>query len=338
MKKRSVALIVLALALGAGAVFWFLAQVPLVATDSPPSGPRGTEAVAPAAQSETDNTPSKGSAASAKKKTAPETLKIASYNIQSFGRTKIGRSGTLKVLANIGASFDVMAVQEVGSNASSASDETADAVMALYVAKINEHVVGELFDYVRTGQFALVYRKDRLTVNAWGEYTGVEQFAYKPLIVYFKTLEAPFDFVFIDAHLRPSQAKTEMKALKRVMAEAAALYDEKDVICAGDFNADGTYYEEGTSSFPADFTYPEFISVIPNDADTTVASGSFAYDRMELTSSMASDFSGNWSVLKPASLWDLSFCEGTANNAGTESALSDHYPIWAEFYTGRDTD
>jgi hypothetical protein len=59
---------------------------------------------------------------------------------------------------------------------------------------------------------------------------------------------------------------------------------------------------------------------------------------MELSSSMAGDFTGSWGVLHPAEVYDLSACEGTGSTAGTERALSDHYPIWAEFSTTADAD
>lgn len=269
---------------------------------------------------------------------APSTVRIASYNIQSFGPSKMNRPATFTTLARIGSMFDAMAIQEVGSNGGSASEETAEAVMRGFVGRMNELSGGDLFGCVCAGQFAVVYRKDRFSLVGSAEYSGPEVFAYKPLIAYFKTIGAPLDFVLVTAHLRPSLAAAEIKSLSRVISEASILYAESDVICAGDFNADGSYYDEGTAAYPADFAYPAYITVVPNDADTTVAAGDFAYDRMELTSTMSSDFTGTWDVLRPASLWDLSACEGTAKTAGTERALSDHYPIWAEFHTGRDAD
>ena len=321
MKKRAIILAGAALALCASALIWFSVGAQEV---------RAPKSDAPASEA--------SSTISAAGPGSPEKLKIASYNIQSFGRTKVGRTGTLTVLARIAASFDLLAIQEVGGNAATVSDATAEAVAALYVSKTNEIAGGEFYSYIRAGQFAIIYRADRLKAVAWGAYAGPEQFAYRPLAAYFQTIGAPFDFVYVDAHLRPSLAAQEMKSLKKAMAEVAALYSERDVICAGDFNADGSYYREGGAAYPADFEPPDYISVVPNDADTTVAANRYAYDRMELTSSMAEDFTGTWNVLKPGALWDLSACEGTETTAGTERALSDHYPIWAEFATGRDTD
>lgn len=76
-------------------------------------------------------------------------LRVGAFNIQIFGNTKVNRLGTLTVLAQIASNFDVMAIEEVGSNNSSATDDTCTAVMDKYIEKINE-VYGEgVFSYVQ---------------------------------------------------------------------------------------------------------------------------------------------------------------------------------------------
>ncbi len=321
MKRRIPILAVAALLLAGAAVVAYLAL------RSPAPSPAGPAEPAAAGAVREAGLPS-----------APETLRIATYNIQSFGRTKLARTETLTVLARIGVSFDVLAVQEVGSNGSSAGEETAEAVMAGYAARMNALVGAEVYGYVRADQYGAVYRTDRLAVVGWRLYSGSEEFAYPPLAVAFRTIGAPLDFVLLVAHVRPSEAAREIPALARAMAETAAAYAEPDVLCAGDFNADGSYYDEGEGASLAGFPEPDFISVVSNDADTTVAPGALAYDRMVLARSLGEDFTGGWAVMRPGELWDLSACEGPAGRAGTESALSDHYPVWAEFYTRRDTD
>jgi hypothetical protein len=57
-----------------------------------------------------------------------------------------------------------------------------------------------------------------------------------------------------------------------------------------------------------------------------------------LSASMKGDFAGIWGILKPGELFDLSACEGGGDSAGSERALSDHYPVWAEFATTADLD
>jgi len=269
---------------------------------------------------------------------APESIGVASYNAAVLGAAKASRPGTMGALAAIVARFDLMALQEVGSNDSSASDESCDRVLAALVERAAEVSGGAPFAYLRGGQYAFVYRTDRLEAQALPAIASAGRFAYPPLSARFRAKGLPLDFVMITAHTRPSLAASEVPALADAMYEAAIAYGEPDVICVGDFNADGAYYDEGEASVLAAFPAGRFATVVPNDADTTVASGSLAYDRIELTSSMAGDWTGDWGVLRPADILDLSACEGTKTTAGTERALSDHYPVWARLSTTSDRD
>jgi hypothetical protein len=47
---------------------------------------------------------------------------------------------------------------------------------------------------------------------------------------------------------------------------------------------------------------------------------------------MVSDYDLTYGVIHPGQLYDVSVCEGTSTTVGTEADLSDHYPVWAEFY------
>jgi deoxyribonuclease-1-like protein len=265
-------------------------------------------------------------------------IRIGSFNIQIFGTTKVSRLNTLTVLAKIASTYDVLAIEEVGSNGSTASDANCTAVLDAYVARINQVAGSDSYAYTRGNQYAIIYRKGEFQVVNAGLYAGSQSFTYTPLTAYLKSTTGNLDFAMIVIHTSPSAAKIEIPALKTAMAEVSTLYSEPDVICLGDYNADGTYYTEGTGTDLLGFDSPNFISVIPNTADTTVAESSKTYDRIELSSSMASDYDTKWGVIQIGQVYDVSACEGTATTTGTESALSDHYPVWAEFNTDKDID
>lgn len=267
-------------------------------------------------------------------------LRVGAFNIQIFGNTKVNRPGTLEVLARIASGFDVLAVEEVGSNNSSSTDETCAAIMDKYVEKINE-VYGEgVFAYVRGNQYAIVYRSDRVRVNSHALYTGTCEFTYTPLVANLTAIAggANLDFSMVVIHTSPSKAVTEIPALKTVIDEVRALYLEPDVICAGDFNADGSYYDEGDDQWLAGFDLSSYITAIPNLCDTTVAASANTYDRIQMTMSMSGDYTNDSGVVRFGEVYDLSGCEGTETTAGTEEAVSDHYPVWCALYTDRDED
>jgi hypothetical protein len=265
-------------------------------------------------------------------------LRIGAFNMEILGATKLARPHTLAVLAAIAASYDVLAIEEVGSNSSSASEATCRGILDGFVSEVNELAGPEVYAYLSGDQYAILYRRAEFEPPASSLYEGSQSFSYRPLTAYFKTRDGGFDFSMLCIHTSPGKAASEIPALRTAMAEVAARYAEADVVCLGDFNADGSYYAEGGGPYLAGFPEGDYITAIPNGADTTVAASSNTYDRIELSSSLATDYDNSWGVIDFGELYDLSACEGTANSAGTEAGVSDHYPVWAEFSTGKDSD
>lgn len=267
-------------------------------------------------------------------------LRIASFNIQIFGKTKLSRPNTLSILAQIASNFDIIALQEVGSNRSSASKETCIAIMDIYVSRINEIAGEDIYSYINGNQYAIVYRTDRVRVNDYMLYDGIESFSYTPLIANFETIEegSNFSFSLIVVHTSPGKAVDEIPALKTVMDEVERIYEEPDVLCLGDFNADGLYYDEGTEEWLSGFEPDVYITGIPNYYDTTVAPSDNTYDRMQMTRSFDTDFTGKSGVMRFDEIYDLSESEGTTKTEGRARAISDHYPVWCEYFIDMDED
>lgn len=266
------------------------------------------------------------------------TVRIGSFNIQIFGQTKLSRPNVMTVLAKIATTYDVLAIEEVGSNASTSSDATCETIMSSYVAKINSIAGNNTYGYVRGNQYGIVYKRAGFEVVSSGLYTGSQAFTYTPLTAYLKSKTGNFDFILIVIHTRPELAGTEIPALKVAMGEISALYSEPDVFSLGDFNGDGNYYTEGSGDSLAGFPVDSYITAIPNSADTTVASSSNTYDRMELTKTMTSDYAGTYGIIYFAKDYDMTILEGAATTQGKPEAVSDHYPVYAEFYLNKDTD
>ena len=81
------------------------------------------------------------------------------------------------------------------------------------------------------------------------------------------------------------------------------------------------------------FAADDYLIIILNLTDTTVSTNNeFTYDRIVITSSAREDFTGFWGVLRFDQL-----C-GFADLGLKAHRVSDHYPVWAAFYVGRDTD
>lgn len=231
-------------------------------------------------------------------------ITIGSFNIQIFSVQKIKREETLHVLAETAAHFDILAVQEVGSNGSKATDDECNFVMKTYTAEINTVEGTDVYDFIHENQYGIIYRTDKVQLQKWAPYSGSIHLTYTPLTAYFKVANGDFDFCLVTVHTRPTAAKMEIPELKTVMQEVAKEYGDPDVICAGDYNGDIPYYEEGSGENLAGFD--GYITGIPNSADTNVASSSKTYDRMEMTPSLNTDFTGSWGVFIISDYYDVS--------------------------------
>jgi len=257
---------------------------------------------------------------------ASKTVTLCSFNIQIFGAAKMAKPGVKEVLAEIVSSLDICAVQEVRS----ALPDPVLEFMALLPERYL-YILGE-----REGrssskeQYWVIFDSEKFYVQDAEAYPDAEdKFERDPLGVYFKTSGA-FDFILIDNHISPSDAANEIAALPEAASWFRELWGETDIIILGDFNADGAYYNEDAlvTVFPAE----EWLSLITNDYDTTVAASSNTYDRIIISVSTLEDFAGAQGVLR--------FDEAENFPAlGIEAkTVSDHYPVWASFYLDCDTD
>ncbi|GHU72004.1 deoxyribonuclease [Spirochaetia bacterium] len=256
----------------------------------------------------------------------PEKIRICSFNIQIFGAAKMLKSEVVEILLDIISQADLVAVQEVRS----ASPEPVEQFMAL-LPENYACVLGP-----REGrssskeQYWIIYDTAKLTMVGGATWPDEEDiYERDPLGVYFQSYDK-FDFILINNHLQPSAAEQEINALPRVIAWFQELWNESDVLVVGDFNADGFYYDE---SFLGDiFPEPGYRIIITNEYDTTVAESDNTYDRIIITSSSIEDYAGSHGVLRFDEVYD--FSQYTIE----PKEVSDHYPVWAEFFVGMDGD
>ena len=260
--------------------------------------------------------------------TASDTIKIASFNIQVFGRSKASKPEVLEILSQTIASFDIVAIQEI-------RDKTETAIKGLEVAV---DALGTNYDFIigprlgRTNskeQYAFFYNTE--TVTSVGSYTydegGIDKYHREPLIALFKSKKGSFDVVIINIHVDPDDAKSEINSLPNVVVDAIVHFSEKDVIVLGDMNADCEYFDENDQT--STLRGQAFRWLITNDMDTNVAASSCTYDRIISTLTLNEDYTGVSDIFRFDQMFEL-------DCAAKE--ISDHYPVFAEFFVGKDTD
>ena len=146
-------------------------------------------------------------------------------------------------------------------------------------------------------------------------------FQREPFMARFGVVEGNFTFVLITIHTAPQLAVAEIAGLDDVVKWARAAYElEDDFIVLGDFNASCSYASPASLNELA-IRGDDYTWIVPDEADTNLASSQCAYDRIVITASTKEDFAGAWSV----------------DQAFTDKKVSDHWPVWAEFYSNRDS-
>jgi endonuclease/exonuclease/phosphatase family metal-dependent hydrolase len=172
------------------------------------------------------------------------TIRIASFNIQAFGQTKLAKPQVMETLVNLVRRFDIVAIQEIRSK--------QQDVMPRFVELINKDG-GRQYDFVisrrlgRTSsqeQYAFVFDAQRVEVDRRYCYTVADpgdRLHREPFVAAFRARGPPpdqaFTFTLINIHTDPDEVDQELNALDDVYR--AVQYDgrgEDDVILLGDLN------------------------------------------------------------------------------------------------------
>ena len=250
-----------------------------------------------------------------------ETIKIASFNIQVFGQSKLSKPRVMDILARLVRQFDVVAIQEIRS--------LDQDVMPRFIEIIN--AAGRNYDFVigpRIGdtsskeQYAFVFDRQTIEVDRTFTYTVNDPdnlLHREPLVGWFRTrgpsADEAFTFTLINVHTDPDIVATEMSVMDdvfRVVRDDGR--GEDDVIVLGDFNADDAHL--GELGQVSGITWA--ISGIPTNVRRTEQ-----YDNLVFHSQATREFVGRSGVVDFMRDYNLS----------TDEALevSDHLPVWAEF-------
>jgi deoxyribonuclease-1-like protein len=249
------------------------------------------------------------------------TIKIASFNIQVFGRAKLAKPAVMEVLADVVRRFDVVAIQEVRA--------ATDDILPRFIQKINAG--GRKYDYLigprlgRTSskeQYAFVYDTATIETDRRALYTvedPADLLHREPLVASFRVRGPPaneaFTFTLVNAHTDPDEVSQEVDALAQ--AYRAVRNDgrgEDDIILLGDLNADENHL--GALAQQPNIAWA--IAGVPTNTRR-----SHTYDNILFSRVATSEFTGLCGTVDLMRDYQLTV------DAALE--VSDHLPIWAEF-------
>jgi endonuclease/exonuclease/phosphatase family metal-dependent hydrolase len=254
-------------------------------------------------------------------------IRIAAFNIQIFGRAKRNNTDVMETLTRIAREFDIILIQEIRDS----SEGTAPYFLQL----INEAGYPS-YEYIRserlgrtTSKEAYAYFYNTETVDFIEDSEFVyndadDVFEREPYIASFRS--GSFDFTLVGIHIKPDDAFAEIGNLSLVVQYMLETRPkERDLIVLGDFNADGSYFDEEDPSNP--FKAQVFFWVVTNEMDTMIKTD-WTYDRI-VTLNVTYDHEY---IEDSAQVFYFDLEYGLDDEAFVW-AISDHYPIYAEFRT-----
>ncbi|KFO24790.1 Deoxyribonuclease-1 [Fukomys damarensis] len=255
-------------------------------------------------------------------------LKIAAFNIRTFGETKMANATLSNYIVQILSRYDIALIQEVRDTYLTAVGKLLDELNR-DVPDTYHFVVSEpLGRNSYKEQYLYVFRPDRVSVLDSYQYDdgcepcGNDTFSREPAIVRFSS---PFtkvrDFAVVPLHAAPTEAVAEIDALYDVYLDVRKKWGLEDIMLMGDFNAGCSYVSPSQWSSIRLRTNPTFQWLISDTADTTVTSTHCAYDRVVVAGSLLQSAV----VLDSAAPFDFQAAYVLTDQLA--QAISDHYPV-----------
>jgi endonuclease/exonuclease/phosphatase family metal-dependent hydrolase len=259
-----------------------------------------------------------------------DTIKVGAFNLQIYGTAKAGNVQVMAILSKIVRNYDIIAVQEIRDASQTALPMLKDSVNAIGIPQYDYVVSDRLGRSSSKEQYAYIFNTQTIQVIG-SPYVYPDSnniFEREPYVAEFKANKGNFGFVLITIHADPDTANQEISDLPKVIEDAKSKYQgERDFIIMGDLNADCTYFKE---SSPSPLRSSDYIWIINDSVDTTTKSTDCTYDRIIITNPAITDYMGNSGVFR--------FDEEYNLNYDNTIAVSDHYPVYANFWVNRDTD
>ncbi|XP_014825960.1 PREDICTED: deoxyribonuclease-1-like [Poecilia mexicana] len=215
-------------------------------------------------------------------------MKIASFNAQRFGVTKVSDPDVLSTLVKIVSRYDIIVILEVV--------DVSGASIKLFLAELNRvntshHYALQLS--ARLGrtrykeQFMFLYRDDMVDLIDFYQYednqeNDVDAFAREPYVLYFKPHNTVLkDLALIPVRATPQDSEKELDELYDVFLMVRDKWKTDNVMILGDFRADGASVTDKQMQNIRIRSDINFHWLIADDVDTTsVTTNNHTYDRI----------------------------------------------------------
>ncbi|CAL9707427.1 unnamed protein product [Knipowitschia caucasica] len=256
-------------------------------------------------------------------------MKIASFNIQKFGRNKASDPTVMGILAKIVSRYDIILILEVVDISGTSIKTLLEAINKAnrkhhYTLQISSRLGRSRYKE----QFMFLYRDD--LVNLMDSYQfedsktlNQDVFSRDPYILRFKchTTELQ-DLVLIPVHTTPEDSDVELDKLYDVFMDIKKKWKTDNVMILGDFNADGSYVSKKEMKTIRIRSDKNFHWLISDDQDTTASKkNSNTYDRIVIYGNDMLE------AVVPGSAKPFNFQRAYGLSDELALDVSDHYPV-----------
>ncbi|XP_067908111.1 deoxyribonuclease 1 like 4, tandem duplicate 1 [Heterodontus francisci] len=258
-------------------------------------------------------------------------MKIAAFNIQRFGLSKISKPGVVSTIVNILMRYDITLIMEVTDK----SGEATETLMEELNKQAESHYSFKLSKPLGRGtykeQYLFIYRDDIVKVKRLFQYDDMQPgdedaFSREPFVI---QLKSPFtvvqDFVLIPQHTAPEDAVKEIDELYDVFLKIQKEWKIENIMILGDLNADGRYVSKKKMKTIRLRNDKKFHWLIEDDEDTTTSlKTNQAYDRIVVYGDTF------YQGIVPNSAKPFNFQEELKLTQQQALDVSDHYPVEVE--------
>ncbi|XP_060925991.1 deoxyribonuclease-1-like [Limanda limanda] len=261
-------------------------------------------------------------------------MKVASFNIQKFGKSKVSDPDVVNILTKIVSRYDIIVILEVVDISGESIKTFLDALNKSvhnrkhhYTLKISSRLGRTRYKE----QFMFLYRDDLVDLVGSHQFDdqlneGGDVFARDPYILRFRCLNTVLkDLVMIPVHTKPEDSETELDELYDVFLHVKKAWSTDNVMILGDFNADGSYVSKKAMKGIRIRNDKNFHWLIGDDVDTTASTGNdHSYDRIVV---YGDDM---LQAIVPNSAKPFNFQKAYGLSDEQALKVSDHYPVEVE--------
>ncbi|CAM4661166.1 unnamed protein product [Leuciscus chuanchicus] len=257
-------------------------------------------------------------------------MKVASFNIQRFGKSKLSDPAIV-------SRYDVIVILEVVDSSGAAVD---NFLKELNKSKNADPYKMEISTRLGRGnykeQFMFLYRISMVDLVGSYQYndkqTGDEDaFAREPYVLRFKCHKTVLeDLVLMPVHTKPEDSVKELDELYDVFQDVKKKWKTDNIMILGDFNADGSYVSDKEMKTIRIRSDEDFHWLIKDDEDTTASTrNDNTYDRIVV---YGDDM---LNAVVPNSAKSFNFQKAFKLKDEDTLKVSDHYPVEVELKNKR---